>query len=293
MYIAVRDAIVPVLPGKTIFHSLRELNIDSIEIWVEPSGATPHIPTTDGGVCSIKDAEGIRALKLRLGAERVRVCALCLPTDYSSDDAEKHVEWSINAINAAKELGAPAVRIDTATRNTEITPEQSRDRFIKRIGTVLQATKQSGIDLGIENHGHISNDPKYLEGVFAAVGDRRLGMTLDTGNFYWYGHPLSDLYKLLERFAPTARHTHVKNINYPKAMAETKRAVGYEYGTYCAPLDEGNIEMKRVVEIFKKAGYSRGLCIEDESLYKCGDDAEKMSVLKRDADALRQALAGK
>ena len=118
-------------------------------------------------------------------------------------------------------------------------------------------------------------------------------MTLDTGNFYWYGHPLSDLYKLLERFAPTARHTHVKNINYPKALAETKRAVGYEYGKYCSPLDEGNIEMKRVVEIFKKAGYTRSLCIEDESLYNVETAEAKMAVLKRDADSLRSALAGK
>lgn len=295
MYIAIRDAMVPVMPGKTIFHSLRELGIDSIEILVRPDHVTPHIPSTSGqAACSIADAEHVRELKLRLGSERVSACALLLGTDFSSeDDADAHVEWAINAVRAAKELGAPAVRIDTATRNANITPQQSRELFIRRIGKVLDATKDSGVDLGIENHGHISNDPAYLDGVFAAVGDERLGMTLDTGNFYWYGHPLSDLYKLLERFAPKARHTHIKNINYPKNMAETKRAVGYEYGKYCSPLDEGNIEMKRVVEIFKKAGYRRGLCIEDESLDKVKTDAGKMSVLQRDAQALRQALSSK
>jgi sugar phosphate isomerase/epimerase len=289
MYIAVRDATVPVPAGKTIFHSLRELRIDSIEVEVRLDGSTPHVPNTSGGTCSIKDAESVRALKLRLGSERVSACALLLATDFSSSDAEKHVEWSIKAIRAAKELGCPAVRIDTATRNDKISMEQSRDLFIRNIRKVLDATKDTGVELGIENHGHISNDPKYLEGVFAAVGDSRLGMTLDTGNFYWYGHPLSDLYKLLERFAPKAKHTHIKNINYPKELAESKREIGFEYGKYSSPLDEGNIEMKKVVQILKRAGYTRGLCIENEALGKYPED-ERLGILKRDAEALKKGM---
>lgn len=288
MYIAVRDATVPVPAGKTIFHSLRDLGIGSIEIDVRMDGSTPSIPGTSGGTCSIKDAESVRALKLRLGSERVTACALLLATDYSSADADKHVEWSIQAVRAAKELGCPAVRIDTATRS-KISMEDSRDLFIKNIRKVLDATKDTGIDLGIENHGTISNDPAYLDGVFAAVGDSRLGMTLDTGNFYWYGHPISDLYKLLERFAPKAKHTHIKNINYPKEMADTKRQIGYEYGKYCSPLDEGNIEMKKVVQILKKAGYTRGLCIENEALGKYPEN-ERMNILKRDAEALKKGM---
>ncbi len=47
--------------------------------------------------------------------------------------------------------------------------------------------------------------------------------------------------------------------------------------------------MKRVVEIFKKAGYKRGLCIEDESLGKY-PEGERMTILKRDEDALKKAM---
>jgi sugar phosphate isomerase/epimerase len=290
MNVAVRDATVPVAPGRTIFHALRELSIDSIEVEVQADGTVPHVPTPDGKRCSIKDDACVRELKVVLGSERVRTCALLLATDFSSNEtADAHVAWSVKAIRAARELGAPAVRIDTATRNKNITPEQSRERFIQRIRQVLDQTKETGIDLGIENHGHISNDPKYLDGVFAAVGDPRLGMTLDTGNFCWYGHPLSELYKVLEHFAPKAKHTHVKNINYPKEIADTKRQVGYEYGKYCSPLDEGNIDMRRLVEIFRNAGYTRDLCIENEALGKY-PESERLNVVRRDADTLRKAL---
>ncbi|MCC7351228.1 MAG: sugar phosphate isomerase/epimerase [Phycisphaerales bacterium] len=289
MKIAVRDEMVPVAPGKTIYHSLRELGIDSIEIDVKLDGTTPHVKNASGNACSIKDAKGVQELTVMLGSERMRACALLLSTDFSSNDADKHVECSVKAVHAAKELGCPVVRIDTATRNEKITKEQSLDLFIRHIRQVLDQTKETGVDLGIENHGTISNDPKYLEAVFAAVGDERLGMTLDTGNFYWYGHPLEDLYKLLERFAPKARHTHVKNINYPKEMAETKRTIGYEYGKYCSPLDEGNISMKRVVEIFKMAGYTRDLCIENEALGKY-PEGERLNILRRDVEALKMVL---
>jgi sugar phosphate isomerase/epimerase len=289
MKVAIRDECVPVAPGKTFYDSLRELEINCIEVDVQVDGTTRYIRNASGKPCSIKDSEGVRELKIVLDSQRIGACALLLTTDFSSEDADQHVEYSVKAVRAARELNCPAVRIDTATRNDKITPEQSRDLFIKRIRQVLDRTKDSGVDLGIENHGRISNDPAYLDGVFAAVEDSRLGMTLDTGNFYWYGHPLADLYKLLERFAPKTKHTHVKNINYPKELAETKRQVGYEYGKYCSPLDEGNIQMKKVVDILKNASYQRGVCIENEALGKY-PEAERINILRRDADALRKVI---
>jgi len=183
------------------------------------------------------------------------------------------------------------VRIDTATANRTLADEQVRENFIRRIGQVLQQTAGSPVGYGIENHGHISNNPQFLDGVFAAVGDPRLGMTLDTGNFYWYGMPLSELYRTLEHFAPRAKHTHIKNINYPPEMAEQRRPVGYEYGKYCCPLDEGNINIGRVVRILKNAGYRADLCIENEALGKYSED-QRHGVLKRDAAALERGMAG-
>jgi sugar phosphate isomerase/epimerase len=142
----------------------------------------------------------------------------------------------------------------------------------------------------LENHAFLSNDPAFLNTVFAAVPDPRFGLTLDTGNFYWFGHPLDELYPLFEKYAPRIKHTHIKSIHYPPEKARERRPVGWEYSQHSCPLDEGDIDLKRVVQILRDAKYDRTLCIENESLGKF-PEAERKNVIKRDVAALGIAQA--
>ena len=98
------------------------------------------------------------------------------------------------------------------------------------------------------------------------------------------------MYAILERFAPRAKHTHVKNIAYPAEIVETKRAIGYEYGRYAAPLDEGNIDIARVVRILRQADYPGVLCVENEALSRYGGPEQQTQILRRDVQTLRAAL---
>lgn len=284
--VSVRDEMVPRPAGQSFFEALHALGISAVEFCINSDGGVPLLVESDGSApFSINGADAIEQLRSRLDAEGVTVAAWLLPTDYSGPDAAEHVQWSIRAVRAAKALGAPVVRIDTATAAT-ISMEESRDNFVRAMLQVLAETEDTTVDLGIENHGTVSNNPEFLDGVFERVPDQRLGMTLDTGNFYWYGFPLTELYAVLEHFAPRARHTHVKNIDYPANLAETAREKGFEYDRYCSPLDEGNISMARVVEILQNAGYTRTLCVENEALHKYPEN-ERAEILRRDAAILR------
>lgn len=290
MDVAVRDVMVEVQSGESFCDALRATGANRVELVVDAEYRLPHLTLGDAGVPFLVDnAENCAHLKAWLDGEGVGVAALLLMTDFSSTEAAQQVTWAARVTHAAQELGVPTVRIDTATRNAALSVLEIRDNFVGRVSEVLRQTADTGVDLGIENHGHISNNPQFLEAVFAAVGDSRLGMTLDTGNFYWYGYPLHELYAILERFAPRAKHTHIKNINYPPELVETQRAVGYEYGRYSCPLDEGNIDISRVVQILRAAGYNRDLCVEDESLPKYGV-GERPAILRRDVETLRAAL---
>ncbi|MCD6166289.1 TIM barrel protein, partial [bacterium] len=71
---------------------------------------------------------------------------------------------------------------------------------------------------GMENHGEYSNNPEFLQTVFSALKDSRIGITLDSGNFYWYGFPLDEVYQLFTELAPHTKHTHIKNISYPARL---------------------------------------------------------------------------
>ncbi len=136
------------------------------------------------------------------------------------------------------------------------------------------------IRYGVENHGKITNDPAFLEKLFDGVGSDKLGLTLDVANFYWWGHPLSEVYALYERFAPRAVHTHCKSIRYPEDKRNVKREMGWEYGKYNCPIYEGDIDFKRVIEILRRAGYRGDLCVEDESLGKL-EKAGRAEALKK------------
>lgn len=288
--ISVRDANVPRRANQNIFAALREVGIDRIEMEIGRDFHAPQLSRASDVAYSIAAPEETARLKTKLQEENVQVAALLLATDFSSDDADENVVWAIACIRAAKELGAPAVRIDTATRNGALSREEVAENFIARVSRVLAETAESGITLGIENHGHISNDAKFLDEVFARVPDQRLGMTLDSGNFYWFGLPLSQLYQTLEKYAPRARHTHMKSIAFPPQMRETQREVGYRYAELCCALDEGDIDMKRVVGFLREADYSGTLCIENESLGRYDVDAQ-FDILRRDAQTLREASA--
>ncbi len=291
MDVAIRDVMLSVPQGQSLFSGLRALDVAAVELLVNPDYSFPHLVLEDGSApFSAADTVGTEKLRERLRAEGVRVSALLIATDFSGEEADAHVDWAVNVIRAAHALGAPVVRLDTATRRKELAPLVIRDNLARRLRQVLEQTREVGVDIGIENHGAFFNDPALLDEVFAAVEDTRLGMTLDTGNFYWYGFPRSELYAILEHFAPRAKHTHIKNINYPPELVETRREIGYQYGRYAAPLDEGNIDVHRVVGILRAAGYTRDLCVENESLGRFAPE-ERMEILRRDVRTLRAALA--
>jgi sugar phosphate isomerase/epimerase len=290
MDVAIRDATLAEAGGRGVFESIRDLGVSAVEIDVRQDFSIPFVRRGDGASYWVRDQRVTSELKGRLSDEGVRVSALLVSTDFASSQAEAHVDWAVRAVHAAAELGAPVVRIDPLARDKSLGVGEVLVAFSRHVYTVLQRTRGVPVDLGVENHGPMGNDPIFLDHVLAAArDDPRLGLTLDTGNFYWFGHPLAEVYRLIQRFAPKAKHTHVKNINYPRELAEQRRPVGLDYRTFCCPLDEGNLDVKRVVALLKVGGYDRDLCVENEALGKYAPE-QRPGVLQRDVRALREAV---
>jgi len=115
----------------------------------------------------------------------------------------------------------------------------------------------------------------------------QLGLTLDVANFYWWGHPLQDLYGIYEKFAPRVVHTHCKNIHYPDDKKNVRREMGWEYAKYNCPIYDGDIDFKRLTGILRQANYSGDLCVEDESLSKF-PETERAEVIKKEIAVLKK-----
>ena len=290
MDVGIRDGMLPDRDGKSFFEGLREIGVAAVEIDVRSDFSTPHVRQDDGRPYSVRDQASSARLTQRLADEGVRACALLLSTDFYGEDADRHVDYAVRGAQAARELSAPVVRIDPLHRDPNLGEGEVLVTFVRRLDAVVRRTRDTGVDLGIENHGTFANNPRFLDHVFAASrDDPRVGLTLDTGNFYWYGHPLSEVYRLVQRFAPRAKHTHVKSINYPQELRDERRPVGLDYGKHACPLDEGDLDLKKVVAALRAGGYARDLCVENEALGKYST-GERIDVLCRDVRALRDAI---
>jgi sugar phosphate isomerase/epimerase len=288
MDVAVRDDTARAAGFGTLLAALRAMGINSIELSYAVDRSVASL--TDDRRMPLATAADYAAYRSHLEENGVTVSALLLANNFGAADIEPEIAWCVDGIRAAEALGAPAVRADTIMRGEGIEERSARiQRFVAAMRQVLSRTEGSPVAVGIENHGPQGNDPEFLAGVLEAIPDPRLGLTLDTGNFYWSGQPLSELYRIYERFAPRVRHTHMKSIAYPPEERERRRETGWKYGEYASPLAEGDIDFGRVLKLFHSAGYDGSLTIENEALGRLAPDA-KRAALVSDAAHLRELL---
>lgn len=287
MYPSVRDH-VALAAWPSLKEGLDALGFGAVEL--EFARDNTVSPITGAERFELASPEGIEAFRKHLSETGIAVSALLMANDFGSPDLNAEAAWVIAAVRAADALGIPAVRIDAIMHGERENPiEANVSVFADVMNRVLDATPDSSVDMGVENHGFQGNQPEFLDSMLERVGSSRVGITIDTGNFYWWGHPLSEMYEIIRHFAPHCKHTHAKNIAYPPDKREIQREVGWEYGTYVSTLYDGDIDHKRVVEILKSAGYARDLCLEDESLGKYGIE-ERKTVLMKDAEFFRTIL---
>ena len=286
MYASIRDGTVLHAGYPNILAGLNALGLSAIEADFNRNSALPSV-TDPKKFFPVTTAAESAAYKKHLDEHKVKISAFLLANNLNADDLDAELAWMERALRAAHAMGVPAVRIDSAMKGQQELPFDVRvNKFVTGIKRLIEATKDAPVDMGIENHGYQGNDPNFLHGVFDGVGSKRLGMTLDTGNFYWRGHALEKTYKIIKEFAPLAKHTHIKNINYPEDKRNTTREMGWEYGKYVCPIPDGDVDHSIVVGYLRDSGYARDLCIEDESLGKFAGE-ERKKVLARDATYIK------
>lgn len=288
MYVSIRDDTLLATGFDSVAEGLRFYGLNGIELAVNREFRVHSLATgAQPGYLHLDGDSDVETLRRQAEESGFRIAALLLANNFNAPDLDKELAWIVRVVEVAARLGVPAVRIDAIMHGERDLPlEERQEIFARGVRHVLEKTDGLPVDLGIENHGFQGNDPAFLSALLEKVGSPRLGLTMDTGNFYWAGHPLDQVYAILEQFAPVAKHTHVKNIRYPEELRNVRRELGYKYGEYCSPITEGDIDHSRVVAYLRAAGYDRDLCIEDESLGKY-ETAQKRENIQKAADSLK------
>jgi sugar phosphate isomerase/epimerase len=239
--------------------ALRSVGAEGVEVHVADDLTLPSLfhPTTRYTLATAAGAERLAADAKRAGQQ----ITAFLMFNHFEQQPEAEVERCGRLARLAQGLGVPTIRIDVEPSAKLGRPELLK-RAIETLAKVMAATESTGVTFAIENHSSTTNDPVFLKALFDGVGSKRLGLTLDIVNFYWFGYPLSKVYEICELFAPRVFHTHCKNVRYPAEQREKQRPMGWRYAECVCPTDQGDTDYARVVAILRKAGYPNDLCLE-------------------------------
>lgn len=278
-----RDAMLKELGKPDCWSAAKSVGAEVIEVTVDDNLNLPLLGSAQSPYSVANDA-GIKQLSADLKAAGVKISAFLVASKFDSRP-DFEIDFCAKLAHIAQQMGIKAMRIDVVTR--KMPNAQFLNPAVAALKKLIAASEGTGVSFGVENHGPSGNDPAFMMPLLAGVGSKRLGVTLDTGNLYWFGHPLSKVYQLIEAYAPHAVHTHCKNIGYPVDQREAVRPMGWEYAKYEAPIYQGDIDFARVIKILKAAGYTGDLCVENETLHRL-PQGERETVLAKEIAYLKR-----
>lgn len=288
MYLGMRDVLAKAqFPN---WESFVNLGLTAMEVRIQPDLS---LDSLRGDGLHIRDRQERDNVVAHLAEMGITAKGLLMNT--KSDGSEEETEWARATAAFASELGIPSVRFD-CHRPDPGTPD-AREKLLDQVApafeAMLDAAAESGVKLALENHGPFTNRPEVMGALLDRYAERGLSLCLDTGNFYVTGGlPLSEIYDVMERFAPHVTTTHLKNAKYPAELRDTQRdSTVIKYADHAAPIEEGDVDHANVCSILKLAGYDGPLFYEDEYLHHMPDGTDPVQVMQKTIRALQRSLA--
>ncbi len=282
--VGTRDAMLKDL-GPDCWSAAKSIGAEAIEVTVDDKFNLPLLVHPQHQY-TIATADGSKQLSGDLASAGQKISAFCVASRFDTRP-DFECEFGAKLARISQQLGITAIRVDVVSR---LPVEQFLEPAVTAMMKLIAMTEGTGVRFGVENHGNTGNNPAFLVPLLDRVDSSRLGVTLDTGNLYWFGHPLSKVYELIATYAPHVVHTHCKNIHYPVDQREVRRPMGWEYAKYEAPVDQGDIDFVRVIKILKAAGYTGDLCVENETLHRM-PEPQRTNVLATEIAYLKRLRA--
>ncbi|GAA5494538.1 Sugar phosphate isomerase/epimerase [Rubritalea squalenifaciens DSM 18772] len=123
---------------------------------------------------------------------------------------DRHKKW----VEAAKFLGCHSIRVNAHGHGNR---EEAAKRVTEGLSKLATFAKDFDISICVENHGGLSSDGAWVEGVLKAVNMPNCGSLPDFGNFHQY-----DRYKGIKELMPFAKGVSAKSRVFNEAGEETQ-----------------------------------------------------------------------
>lgn len=202
------------------------------------------------------DDEGdYQRVKRRLAGANVVATSLGGYCDFAQldDDAlQAEIDGFVGYCERATRLDIPLVRAFAGDVKEGLSLSDVETRITEAFAEVMRRVQRLNVVVGIENHGRLANDGMFLRGLIETVASPKLGMTIDTGNFYWAGHSPERVEQFIELLTPYIVNVHIKDVSYRDGK------------TVFVPAGRGIVPLRRLYALLEGAGYEGAIVSEYE-----------------------------
>jgi len=154
---------------------------------------------------------------------------------------ENHRRW----IDAATALGCESIRVN-AYSDEKLSPEEQAKLVVDGLRRLVEIGAKQGVNVIVENHGHLSSNGKWLVSVVEGVDLPTCGTLPDFGNFPTQPGEAYDRYQGVAEMMPYAKGVSAKAYDFDDQGNET------------------TIDFRRMMKIVLDAGYHGYVGIEYE-----------------------------
>ncbi len=263
-----------------------------VELLVDPDLGCPDLRKSGGLTSSIAGRAEAEQVKREAADSGIKIELFAAPL-LLSPGMTGPPSWTERLLDSAGAAGARQVSFPLVTKNfmkPEIPDQEYLDSALRLFSSLTESAKASGIKVLFENLSVYLNRPEILGKILDSFSIEDLGFCLDPVNLAWYGHPLSEAYRIAEGLAPRATGLHIKNIKYPPDSLEVQRKPGWRYDELVVPAEKGDLDFSRLIRCFRDRGFNGYYGIEDDSLnlLPC---SERLQVLRSNVEFVRALLA--
>lgn len=200
-----------------------------------------------------------------------RVYAWGHPDGLEAGGSTKAKAEMLAHIEHAKLIGAPVMRVVGSSLMYRFAPHEPQLKILAEwFREATDIASKHGIRLAVENHIDYNSDE--ILWLIEQVGSEYFGINLDTANFL---RVLDDPVEATRKLAKHVYATHVKDIVPVKGVSAREW-----YYFSCVAAGEGLIEIDKIAQILKDAGYQGFLAFETDMPHPEYEGCEEVMVEK-------------
>lgn len=217
--------------------------------------------------CFFKSNEEVDMVIHILKEKSLRVSSYSIGNDFVVND-EKELEEQIasvkEGIDRAVKLGTNNLRVFSGSSKPDISYEKGMASILEGFRSCVPYAEKKGITMVLENHGLFAGTASKVRNIIETIGSPNLKANADTGNFLLVLENPVESVDNLKDIIGFVHFKDFKKLNEPNGNEAYTAIDGTLYqGT---PIGQGDVDLKKIIEILGEAGYTGYLSIEYEGI---------------------------